>query len=529
MIPSLLSNGLLDSMDSFNFKQGYYRIQDIFLVISFMILARIKTINKLSSISPGEWGCILGLDRIPEMKKLREKTDELSHGENEKILDQWVSDHSSKWMDTSDGTVGHFYLDGHVRTYFGNTTKLPYRYVPRQKLCLRGMTDYWVNEESGKPLFSVTTPFSKGLISMLKEEIIPKLLAQMPNQPSEIDFENDKQLYRFVMIFDREGYSMKLFKELWEDHRIACQTYNKYPKENWEENNFSDIKIDQTFKGENNIKIAEKDVSFSKDFKYREIRVLTDSGHQVSVCTTDFKGNMTEIFLHMNGRTTQENFFKYARQEYNIDTLASYEKDAVDDTVKVVNPEYRRLEKALNSDRSKLSRRVLKRDELSLKDDPTDKQVKDYEEKMADLIEEITDLTDIIIKNKGKRKNTNKHITVKELPEEFKFVKFQGGRKKFLDIIKMIVYRAEASMANIILPYLTTHDKDTARTLIKTISQTSANIIPDYENKKLKIELHFLNKHKDDKIINHLMEFLNKTDYCFPGTDLKLFYSFRNI
>ncbi len=77
MIPSLLSNGLLDSMDSFNFKQGYYRIQDIFLVISFMILARIKTINKLSSISPGEWGCILGLDRIPEMKKLREKTDEL--------------------------------------------------------------------------------------------------------------------------------------------------------------------------------------------------------------------------------------------------------------------------------------------------------------------------------------------------------------------------------------------------------------------------------------------------------------------
>jgi hypothetical protein len=32
-----------------------------------------------------------------------------------------------------------------VRVYHGDQTKLPRRYVSRERLCLRGTTDYWVN------------------------------------------------------------------------------------------------------------------------------------------------------------------------------------------------------------------------------------------------------------------------------------------------------------------------------------------------------------------------------------------------
>jgi len=42
----------------------------------------------------------------------------------------------------------------------------------------------------------------------------------------------------------------------------------------------------------------------------------------------------------MDCRQSQENYFRYGRQEYNIDTLSSYEKIDVDETVEVVNPQY---------------------------------------------------------------------------------------------------------------------------------------------------------------------------------------------
>ncbi len=525
-LPALLANGLLDSLNVFDFKSGYYRIEDIFLVIAFKALARVKNINRLSEVSPGEWGCLLGLDRIPEMKALRNKVDLLSHESNEINLDTWRAKRSEDWMNTPESVIGHFFVDGHVRTYFGNTANLLYRYVPRQKLCLRGMTDYWVNDETGQPFLCVTTPFSKGLISMLKEEIIPELLKTVPNQPSDEELKKDKRLCRFTVIFDREGFNVKLFKELWDKYRIACQTYNKYPKDDWPETEFNTIFLDTPFGITKEVKMAERGVCRLKDFWIREVRQLTENGHQISIYSTGFHVESNHILVHMDCRKSQENFFKYGRQEYNIDTLGSYEKTDVDETVEVVNPKYRRLEKDICSAAGKLGRKHLKRKEISLKDNPSERDIKRYEARQGELTKQIEELTDIVKIKKAEKKDTAKHITVEELPEEFKFKMFHGGRKKFIDRIKMIVYRAETAMANIIKPHLTKHDKDTARHIIKNIFQTSADIHPDYENKILEVKLHYQDTHKKDKVIKKLIEFLNETQYRFPGTDLAILYHF---
>jgi len=45
------------------------------------------------------------------------------------------------------------YIDGHVRAYHGKQTKLPKRYVSRERYCLRGVTDYWINDAIGQPFF----------------------------------------------------------------------------------------------------------------------------------------------------------------------------------------------------------------------------------------------------------------------------------------------------------------------------------------------------------------------------------------
>jgi len=72
-LPALAANGLFKSLDMFNFEEKYYRIVDIFTSIAFMVLSRVDTINQLDGIPAGEWGRLMGIDRIPEKKCMRKK------------------------------------------------------------------------------------------------------------------------------------------------------------------------------------------------------------------------------------------------------------------------------------------------------------------------------------------------------------------------------------------------------------------------------------------------------------------------
>ncbi len=72
-LPSLLSNGLLKYECDFYPDQGYYSVASIFLCLAFLALLRIKTLSQSTNIPAGELGKAMGLDRIPEVKTLRER------------------------------------------------------------------------------------------------------------------------------------------------------------------------------------------------------------------------------------------------------------------------------------------------------------------------------------------------------------------------------------------------------------------------------------------------------------------------
>ena len=134
------------------------------------------------------------------------------------------------------------YVDGHVRVYNGKQTKLSARYVPRQKLCLRGEIDYWANDFLDRPFFVVRKSVSGGLIKVLREEIVPDLLDTVPNQPNQKELAANPTLSRFMVIFDREGYSPEFFREMWEP-RIACCTYRKYVSNLWSVDEFIKVEV----------------------------------------------------------------------------------------------------------------------------------------------------------------------------------------------------------------------------------------------------------------------------------------------
>ena len=139
-LPALLTNGLLEGPQQLLGKiKGYYNGFQILLLVAFMALCRIKAVDRLQGVAPGELGKLLGLDRSPGVRCLREKMDALSAGN---AADIWAAHLSKHWMENDPEAAGTLYIDSHVQVYHGALTKPPRRYVARQRLCLRATTDY---------------------------------------------------------------------------------------------------------------------------------------------------------------------------------------------------------------------------------------------------------------------------------------------------------------------------------------------------------------------------------------------------
>ena len=87
-----------------------------------MFLCRIKAIDCLRFQPAGELGKSLGLDRIPEVKTMREK---LKMPSDENAVKEWAGLLSKDWMENTPDLAGVLFIDGHVSLYFGKMTKLP--------------------------------------------------------------------------------------------------------------------------------------------------------------------------------------------------------------------------------------------------------------------------------------------------------------------------------------------------------------------------------------------------------------------
>ena len=79
-----------------------------------MALSRLKFIESLKYEPPGEWGKLLGLDRTPEPRTLRNKIAHLAT--NGKPV-EWGAELCKKWMMDAPNEAGILYVDGHVRVW----------------------------------------------------------------------------------------------------------------------------------------------------------------------------------------------------------------------------------------------------------------------------------------------------------------------------------------------------------------------------------------------------------------------------
>jgi len=517
-LPFLLANGLLSYQKYYSQRQsGYYDFDTIMLSVAFIYLCRIKSVEQLKHHSPGELGKLLGLDRVPEARCLRAIVKELSEQQQ---AGEWNAHLAQEWINTEDTSI--YYVDGHVQVYHGHLATLGKKHVSRQRLCLPGMMEFWVNNSQGLPYFFVTGQVNEKLQETLANEIIPQLNMFTQSSVSKENLYNDPWLPRYTLTFDREGYSPEFFESIWQKYRVAVITYRKNVKNLWEVTKFLDYEV-ETELGATTMKLQEKQLE-TNGVVMREIRKLSSDGHQTSIITTNQKLSINLIAQYMFARWAQENFFKYMRQEYDLDRIMQYGIDEIDQSIKVVNREYSNLTQKLKKTREKISRRQAQL--FILKEENTRTTLEQTNQNFIGQLkirEELHKLEKEEIELINKRKCQPYKISIGDMPESTRYNKLKTQSKQLQNIIKMICYRAETAFANVLAPYYKKKTNE-IRSLVKSIIFTKSDIIPDYNLNTITITLYSLANNRDNFAIESICQFLNDTETIFPGTNLKMIY-----
>jgi hypothetical protein len=518
-LPALLAIGLLrHTAGHFALPKGFYPMESIFLLLAYLALGRVPSLEQLRYQTPGEWGKLLGLDRIPEVKTLREKVGLL--GDDAERAARWSSALARDWMEQDVQAAGVLLVDGHTRVYHGKLARLPRRYVSRERLCLRGTTDYWVNALDGQPFFCLTRPIDPGLQKTLENDIVPRLLEEVPGQPTQEALSADPLLHRFILVFDREGYSPELFARL-RAQRIAILCYHKFPGADWPQEEFMAREVTLQGGETERLLLAERGTCLSNDLWVREVRHLDKSGHQTSILSTAFRCDLTKQASGMFARWHQENFFKYMRQHFGLDRLVEHGVSPLPDTTLLVNPAWRALDSQvrrftgeLNRQRAAFSAHILRPQDNSPAAAARHEIKKG--EALAALEQKQAQLTDL----KTQRKALPKHIELKDLPASERVAQLRSGRKHFIDTIKLVAYRAETALVE--LARETLRRSDDARSFVRGLMQTTINLRPHPERAELRIELHGQTNPIHDEVVAKMCEELNATETCYPGTSLRL-------
>lgn len=515
-LPALCANGLLTGLGKhLHLPKGFYGALHILLTLGFMALGRIRRPEGLRHVPPGELGKVIGLDRAPEARTLREKIAVMAATGNPGA---WMKELARSWMENDPDEAGYLYVDGHVRVYHGDKANLPRRYVSRERLCLRGTTDYWVNDAIGRPFFVVSKAVTEGLADSLVRDIVPDLLASVPRQPTADELDEDPLLHRFVIVFDREGATHSLLSALWK-HRIGAMTYRKGVKDVWPESAFVEQEVPMPGGGSRRLSLAVREtrISAAQDsIPVTEVRRLTASGHQTAIVTTARRLGDTAVASRMFARWSQENFFAYMMQHYDIDGLIEYGTEPVPGAAMVVNAQWRDCDKAI---------RKARQAERKLQADLARRTARDGGEihQKAEIVEAIEAAQAELARLRAQRKATPRKVTIDSLPDDQRPTQLPPLNKILSDTVKMIAYRAETALVALLRRHLKKEEE--ARALVRELFVTSADIEPNTAANTLTIRIHRMAAPVHDKAISALLEDLTNLGFRHPETGAKIIYA----
>ena len=504
-VPALVASGVLRLARSVYGPIGpaFYGLRTTLLLLLGMALWRITRPEALKEQDPAQLGRVLGLDRVPEVKTLRRKLTRFAACGHAQRLGAELARHR---VAQRGKLVGFLYVDGHVRVYHGTRT-IPKTHVARMRISLPATTDYWVNDQVGDPLFVVTAAANAGMVAML-----PKVL------------DGVRQLIgdrRITIVFDRGGWSPKLFKTLI-DAGFDILTYLKGKTEHLNDEHFV-LRQAQIDGREVAFRLCDQEVSFLEGTLHlRQVTRQSDTGHQTPVLTSRRDLTDIEVAYRMFERWRQENFFKYMRQEFLLDALSDYQVEPDDPTRTVPNPQRRVADGHIKAARTEVARLEqaygVAADTTSQDHCPTMHGFKCAHEQLGTALHTAREQLKTRL---AQRRALPHRVEVRDLSQGA-VIKLATERKHLTNLIKMVAFQAESDLLTLLRPHYARAD-DEGRTLLHELFHAAADLqVTDTE---LMVTLAPLSSPHRTQAVEAICQLLNDTHTRFPGSPLQLRYA----
>lgn len=504
-LPVLIASGVFECAQKIYGSLGpsFYGLRTSLLTLLLMALWRIKRPENLKEYSPQSLGCVLGLDRAPEVKTLRRKLASLAATGRAAQFGEALA---RQRVALRGKAMGFLYVDGHVRVYHGQHA-LPKAHVARMRLALPATSDYWVNDRSGDPLFVVTAAANAGLVKML-----PGILAQVRRLVGR---------RRVTVVFDRGGFSPKLFQQILAAG-FDLLTYRKgrYPR------------IPRSRFGPHTARCGGRKVSYvladqevrllKGKLRLRQVTRLMENGHQTPILTSRRDLATAHVAYRMFDRWRQENFFKYLREEYALDALVEYAAVPDDPTREVPNPAWAALDAQLRQAWARVDRLQSEYGLEALNNlEQKHRTMRGFKIAYGKLGEKIWAAWQRVLQLEKRRVAVPRRVPVQEAIDQ-PVVKLAPERKHLTNLIKMVAYQAEGDLLRLVAPHYRRAD-DEGRTLIQAALASAADL--KVTKRELRVTLAAQSSPHRTRAIAALCEELNRKNSFFPGSSLRLIYA----
>lgn len=504
ILPALTATGFFQGMAEVygRLKSGFYGLRHTVMTVTLMLALRLRRAEHLTGVLPTALGRLLGLDRAPEVKTLRRRLREIAGQKKAAELMRWFAKHLAE---ADPDAVGFLYVDGHTRIYSGKR-KVSKAYSTRKRLALPAVTDFWVHDANREPFFVVTGEVNQSLTKQLLP-IIEEL------EKGAIVPEGR----RVTFVFDRGGWSPKLFRKIVEaGHDFITYRkggYPRYPVKEFTEHFFE---VD-----ERKISYMLRDgvVRLGVGLQFRQVVRLDKDGRQIAYVTSRKDLVAAEIIFRLGERWGQENFFKYARREFALDALDSYEVEPENPNRSIPNPRRKKLDNEIRALRkqaaeleAELGRAAHANEEARR---PT---TRGFKIAHAPLRQKLAATLDDIEKLLARRKTMPKRVTIAEAYAD-EAVLLEVEHKHFMNSVKMAVYRAETSLLRMLDKHYR-RNEDEGRALLREAFQSSGSL--EVCNGELRVTLAPMTAPRRTKAIAALCRELNEACVDVPGTTLRL-------
>jgi hypothetical protein len=508
---------------------GFYGLDTMLIEGVLRALAGEPRAEGATRVDPFALGRVLGLDRAPEVKTIRRKITALAGtGRAEELLAAMAARHVAQLDQANPDLAAVFYVDGHVRAYQG-TRKVAKTHIARLRFPAPATVETWVSDAAGDPVLVVMAQPGASLAMELRR-LLPDLRAAVGDQR------------RVLVGFDRGGWSPALFEHM---HAAGFDvlTWRKVPADDIAPDLFADVTyLDDHGRG-HCWRVGDTTVDLPIDddqtFTMRQVSLQVpgtktgrdkdgqDCTRQIHILTTRTDLSPGQVIYRMGSRWRQENYFRYARMHFDLDSHDAYATTDDDPTRLVPNPAKKKAHRQVLAARSAYER-ALARTDAALLDakSPTPGEPvlitnQAHDALTADLRQAETDLD-------------TAQAAHRAIPTRLPLAHVSPGQQ-VLDIqtkllthaIRMAAFSTITALARAVRVYTGyARADDEAHNLVRQGLTGSGDIDPG--DGVLTVRLDPLPTRRATTAIAELCEHLTATETRYPGTNLVLRYEVKD-